>query len=268
MQLLNRGLLSIRGEAKSFLQSLITNDLHRCQESSAIYSLLLNSQGRYLFDFFIYRISNDEYILDTYPSNTQELINKLTLYKMRAKVSIVDVTSQYNIYYGASDELSMIQPLLLCKDPRYAYLKFRSLSEVKISNLSNSTTYLVDKYQYSIPEGGSELGSEKALAPEWGMDHLNAISYDKGCYVGQEVVARARYQGVIRKKVYKVVAKDGAKLPNCGDIYSSSLKIGVLYSSHNDIGIALIMNEGHIEPKIEQIPIILSLAPWYQARLL
>lgn len=187
-------------DSVKLLDSITSNQINT---ESITYTLMLSAQGRYLVDLFVYPLSNQQYLLEvakTAKTRALELLNK---YKMRNKITIEDTQDKYLCIYA---ECPIAQ--IAFKDPRHAKLQFKSILSIDTANLANlelePNLYNIDKYTFCIPEGESELKVEKSFPQEYGIDKLNGISYTKGCYIGQEVIARTKYQGVIRKKVYLV----------------------------------------------------------------
>nr|WP_040255789.1 folate-binding protein YgfZ [Rickettsia hoogstraalii] len=302
----NREIIKIIGlDSVKFLQNLVTNDI--CKNSYC-YTYLLNNQGRYLFDFFVYVHNLEEIYLDIDKSNKATLIEHLNFYKFRSKIQIIDCSDEYKVIYSL--QKLDIDTLVTSRDPRYSMLGFRSTVSSFLSlredaigveeaisgkileiatlpsvahndGLENHATiplcgsgnpaslYLEDKYNFAIIDGVEDLITDKSIPNMYGAEELNAISFDKGCYVGQEVISRAKYQGVIRRKIYKITAdEDLSSLVKDEEILADNDKIGVICSSYRNKAIALIREEKYLADKeaniiVKGIKINLSLAPWY-----
>ncbi|AAL03236.1 YgfZ/GcvT domain-containing protein [Rickettsia conorii] len=328
----NRDVIKIIGfDSVKFLQNLITNDIcksivnsvefgykergakpiigettsNAVGESKSIdynycYTYLLNNQGRYLFDFFVYVHNPEEIYLDIDKSNKAALIEYLNFYKFRSKIQVIDCSNEYKVIYSL--QKLDIESLITVRDPRYAKLGFRSINKLDVIPLCGiqtiikkdwtpwsshrvtegepppSTTspcengnpiYLEDKYNFAIIDGVEDLITDKSIPNMYGAEELNAISFDKGCYVGQEVISRAKYQGVIRRKIYKITAdEDLSSLVKDEEILADNNTIGVICSSYHNKAIALIREEKYLADKeadvtVKGIKINLSLAPWY-----
>lgn len=266
----NREVIKIAGsDSLKFLQNLTTNDINK---SNYCYTYLLNNQGRYLFDFFVYTHNLEEIYIDIDEKSKTALIDHLNFYKFRSKIEIIDCKDEYKIAYS-HQELNM-DSLVIARDPRYNLLGFRSITLSQAchscvgGNLSKKL-YLKDKYNFAIVDGVDDLASGESIPVIYGAEELNAISYDKGCYVGQEVISRAKYQGVIRRKIYKIIAEeDLSSLVKNEEIITTKDKIGIICSSYQNKAIALIREEKYLANKEEDITVGgikvgLSLAPWY-----
>ncbi len=189
----DRAIIEIAGDdRKKFLQGLITNDINKASEKNLIYSAMLNSQGRFLYDFFIFEIG-EKLIIDCFAARRDEIIQKLNFYKLRAKVEI-----------KKNDQLTVTQSFSLGQfaDPRHLELGFRTYSSNQPEASENS--YHTKRIALKIAESEHDLTYEKSLILEFGFDDLNAIDYQKGCYVGQELTARTHYSGQIRKKLFHI----------------------------------------------------------------
>lgn len=245
----NRTILSVTGEeALLFLQNLTTNDLVNNPYS---YNYLLSTQGRYLYDFFVSKISNNKLFIEMDSFSSQSFIKKLIFYKLRKNVEIQDITSDYSVLYSKQSIDTSDEVLSSNRDPRFFKLGFRSL--VKSSYINNiqlvhDDLYIKDKYEYTIPDGVTDLIFDQSLVSQFGAEELSAVSFSKGCYVGQEVISRAKHQGVIRKKLFKLNA--GTKIASSAagteitDLKGK--KIGVFCSGYNDLGIALLVCEKYL----------------------
>ncbi len=244
--LTNRAIIHIFGsDSQKFLQSLTTNDV---VNKTYTYNYLLNNQGRYLYDFFVYQDNSESYFLDVDKNSSATLIKRLSMYKLRSRIEICDVSEFYAMLYSESKVMNTVFSL---QDPRYNKLGFRSLIKTEnINKLQNkvSDLYLKNKYDFSIVDGNLDLVSEKSIPIEFGAEELNAIDYKKGCYVGQEVISRAKYQGVVRKKIFKLQCgtnfafiEQGAQVTDL-----DGNKAGKLCSFYKNLAIGLLWEEKYL----------------------
>lgn len=223
----NRSVIKIAGSARlEFLQSLLTNDLTKLDSQKFIYAMLLTPQGRFLYDFFITKIE-DGYLLDTQKVKVDELIKKLSMYKLRQDVQI---------------EKSDLIPILKIESD-----KFDLLSREYVSALPNSEQILFESFENKrmenlIPDADADFVFERTLPLEYGDFVVDGIDFKKGCYVGQEVMARSNYRGVIRKTIYKCTFEKTGFLKG-EDIIADGKKIGVMLGFNKTRGIALLNNE-------------------------
>jgi len=217
----NRSLLRLQGaDCKEFLQNLVSNDLNLLSPGQVIYAALLTPQGKFLHDFFIVQWQDAVY-LDCLTERASDLIRRLTMYKLRADVTIEDVSSDHQlsaIWGDAPDNfptaIGMAQAgtdYILYADPRLDHLGYRCI-ETKdskfLSNLSGTashplTDYTAHRLSLGVPEGGTDLIPEKNFLLEGNMEELNCVSFSKGCYVGQELTARTKYRAKIKKRLFR-----------------------------------------------------------------
>ena len=201
-----RSILEITGpDRKKFLQGLITNDVNKATEKNLIYSAMLNAQGRFLYDFFIFEIG-EKLILDCDALRRDEIFQKLNFYKLRAKVEI-----------KKNDEMEVYQSSVVGHQPSVDVHSFPDPRNSKLGNRIYAptsqlttydlrlTTYDFTRISLKIPENEQDLTYEKSFILEFGFDDLNAVDYQKGCYVGQELTARTHHTGQIRKKIFHVI---------------------------------------------------------------
>lgn len=249
-----RAVIKITGEDKfKFLQGLITNNVNNLSKEKAIYACMLTAQGKYFSDLFLY-LNHDNIIGDIPQTRANEIIQKLNLYKLRSKVTI-NLCPEYKVISFLNEPISSINELIVFSDPRNNSLGYRSY----IQNNIIIEKLTPDKYAYNlarienfIPEGDQDLIPEQSFILEYGFDQLNAIDYTKGCYVGQELVARTHYNGVIRKEIVQLEGIN--ELPKLGSIvYSGEKKLGIICSSvfNNALALIRVADYNNLAPNAE-----------------
>lgn len=187
----NRALIHVEGEDRaSFLQGLITNDILKAAPSTLIYACLLTPQGKFLHDFFVHN-TGDAYLLDCEGGDrAQDLYDRLLKYKMRAKVQI-SVENTVPVYAIFGDKSGL-------PDPRAAEMGNRTFIKPDLQE-KPFENWDLPRIKRTIPDGSRDLIPEKSTMDEAQMDQINAIDYEKGCYVGQELTARMHYRGLGKK---------------------------------------------------------------------
>lgn len=247
----DRSVLEISGpDSVKFLQNLITNDLSK---NNYCYSYMLSNQGKYLFDFFVFKASEEKFLVDINKNQLPLFKNKLLLYKLRANVTFVDLDN-YKVIYSLN--IAGFPTLISVKDPRSDLLGFRSIVASDISGSMVAGLYLKDKYDLAIPDGYTDLIYDRSIPLEYGAEELAGISYNKGCYVGQEVMSRTKYQGVIRKKIFHLYSdSDLGHLSKNYEINIDNVTIGTICSACKNNAIALIREEKYLALKDKEIAI-------------
>ncbi|GFZ83141.1 aminomethyltransferase [Rickettsiales bacterium] len=243
MSILDRSVVKISGpDTISFLQSIITNDANKLDDKKAIYSLILNPKGRILYDFFLLMHDsgddNECVLLDCNSSFTSDLVEMLNFYKFHAKVEIEDVSEHYSVAIVANNGAE--NAIAVFSDPRNQNLANHAIlpknQKLDLPQISPKD-YNLARIKKLIPDCALDVASGKSFPLEFGLQ--NAISFSKGCYIGQEVVSRAFNSGVVRKKLYLVCAEE--TLPGFGtEIIADDNKIGTMCSSEGNIGLALL----------------------------
>ena len=210
----NSRFLSIEGEeSAAFLQNLITNDINKCASDKFLYSCLLTPQGKFICDFFIF-MKDSKYIIETHSFFYEKLLKKLKLYKLRSKIIINEVTNFYS-YVVFGNLKKDDDTIILNNDPRNEHLGN------KLIHTSNKPTLLsnhkpIDERKYheihirnTVPLSHYDLDENKSLLLENNFENLNSISWDKGCYIGQEITARMKYRALLKKRIYSLKIING-----------------------------------------------------------
>ncbi len=255
-----RGVLSIDGpDARTFLQGIITNDIGHVGPACAIYAALLTPQGKFLFDFFIADDGEGGLLLDTRRDRVDALVERLDFYRLRAKVRIRDVSEDWRVSALIGDDAAGTARLVsrpgnarregrsvIMVDPRLTALGVRAIHPADSPAFAHVTDMPPDAYEtlrldLSVGEATLDILVARSFALESNFDHLNAIDFTKGCYVGQELTARTRYRGTVRRRLYRVSATGNAGLPDPGTLITAgTTEIGEMRSSAGATGIALI----------------------------
>ena len=210
----NSRFLCVEGEDSSdFLQNLITNDVFKCTKENIIYSCLLTPQGKFISDFFIFKKDN-KYIIETHSFFYETLLKKLSLYKLKSKVLINEITNffSYSVFGELENNFNFI---IFCEDPRNNKIGNKLICKTEdLEKLNNIKEIDEKKYheiliQNTVPLSHFDLEENKSLLLENNFENLNSISWDKGCYVGQEITARMKYRALLKKRIYSLTVKEG-----------------------------------------------------------
>lgn len=234
---INRALLKLSGkDAIDFLQGLITNDIKKLEENNIMFSAMLTGNGRFLFDFFIFKMAENLYI-DIVESDLAAFVSKLKMYKLRRDVEITEV-SDVKVYQVFAQEKIQLQDddLFIGKDPRNAVLGYRAyLNDGQALDgfaEQELNYYQLLRIQNKIVEGG-DLTKEKSIILEYGYKEQNAVAFDKGCYLGQELITRTERLGEIRKQLILLDLDHELSDKKLDLLAENKTKVLVLVSANN-----------------------------------
>jgi folate-binding protein YgfZ len=223
----DRAIIAVAGEDRqAFLQGLISNDTAKISAGRAVYATLLTAQGRFLFDLFIAE-QDGRYLVDCAGPRRADLIKRLSLYRLRSKATISDADADWCAAVLFGDGAAAAVGLggeagsaaafgggVAYVDPRLPDLGVRlilprataqaSLDGLKAANDANGVAYHRLRITLGVPDAARDLTPEKSILLENGFDELSAIDWQKGCYMGQELTARTRYRGLVRKRLLPV----------------------------------------------------------------
>lgn len=246
----DRGVISVAGgDAVKFLQGLLTNDVELAADGKAMFAALLSPQGKILADFFVTR-HGGRLLLECPRILASDLVKRLRMYKLRAAVDVADVSDDYSVLalWGEAPASSgQTAATLSFHDPRLPALGQRILAECRhardIAAATNGADAAPEDYHrhriaLGVPEGGRDFAFSDAFPHEAMMDLLNGISFTKGCYVGQEIVARMQHRGTARKRIVKVIGK--STLQTGAEVLAGDVVVGTVGSVSDSRGLVMI----------------------------
>jgi folate-binding protein YgfZ len=216
VHLADRGVVRVSGEdAKSFLDNLITCDLDRVSAHNARFGALLTPQGKILFDFLVFQAPEEiggAYYLDVLKVFAPDLAKRLGFYKLRAKVAIEDLSDSLALVAGWDAPRPDDEAGLVVDDPRLPDLGWRAIVAAQDAAefaRDPAEAYHAHRITLGVPEGGRDFLFGDAFPHEALMDQLNGVDFDKGCYVGQEVVSRMQHRGTARTRIVPAIYEGG-----------------------------------------------------------
>ena len=265
----DRAILYINGEdAKEFLQNLISNDINKVSDINSCFSSLLTPQGKFLYEFIIVKHKSG-YILDCEKPQADELFKQLSLYKLRSKVEILNLSNEFVVaafshekfltFDEAKDESGYTikyreDPIFL--DPRNKDLGARliinleklylSLKKLALNNANLKEYYSLSHSLGIVPRDLNKL-KDKLFGIECNFEELNGIDFKKGCYVGQENTARIKLKNKLSKRLFPINIING-RLHEGESIYNNEIEIGkVLIDSDYPFALIKYLNENFDE---------------------
>jgi folate-binding protein YgfZ len=247
----DRGVVRVVGEdAEKLLQGVITNDMALLARQPAIHAALLSPQGKMLFEFFVAR-EGSGFLLETATSQAAALAKRLSMYRLRAKATIADVSSLFAtvVSWGTPNAAPPDERAISFVDPRLAELGTRMLMPVpgRATGSVAADAYHAHRVALGVPEGGKDYALGDAFPHEADLDQLHGVSFTKGCFIGQEVVSRMQNRGTVRKRVVPVTGE--APLTPGAEIAAGAAMIGTIGSVAGERGLALVRLDRAAEAK-------------------
>jgi folate-binding protein YgfZ len=257
----DRGVLAVSGpDARAFLQGLVSNDVDRATGQTALWSAFLSAQGKYLYDFMI-AVHEDDLLLDCEAARAGEFAKRLSMYRLRSKVTVADVTADWTVAAafgpGAHDAFGLpaargaMAPFaggLAAVDPRLAAMGVRAMLPrsagdipLEALGLRPGTREDYDRHRIGlgVPDGSRDMEVDKTVLLEAGFEELAGVDFNKGCYMGQELTARTKFRGLVKRRLLPV-AVDGA-MPEPGTpVMLGDVEAGQIRSSAGGKAIAML----------------------------
>jgi len=235
----DRTVLAVSGEDRfTFLQGLVSNDVMSLQTQPAVWSAYLTAQGKYLADFFMIADSaQDRILLDCDAAQAAMLAPRLSRYRLRAKVAIAPTDLAVHAAWGDVAP----EGELVVKDPRTGGGGWRVIGPASTPN-ATFEAYEAHRIGLSLTDGAQDCEAEKTLLLEANFDLLGGISWTKGCYMGQELTARTRYRGLVRRRLMRVTSHSTLPAPGTPVMQGEKL-VGDLRSVVGTQGMAMLRTE-------------------------
>ncbi len=261
----DRAVIRVSGlDRIDFLQGLVSNNVEKISPEQSGYGALLTPQGKFLYDFFMYHQDEDSLLIECEGGDRADsLFKKLRMYKLRAKVELTDVSADYDVFAIFGDNAASALSLpdqagqtarfgdgIKAVDPRLAAMGCRVLLPHGEEGTLAGTgavkgtieAYHAQRVRLGLPNGSEELDVDKAILLENGFEELGGVDFKKGCYMGQELTARTKYRGLVRKRLLPIDI-DGPT-PEVGSlIMNDDREAGTIKSIHGNAGLAMIRLE-------------------------
>jgi folate-binding protein YgfZ len=229
--------LEISGQdSVPFIQNLITNDINKCKENHFVYSCLLTPQGKFFADFFIFK-NKEKYFFEVNDIFYENFLNKLNMYKLRSNINIEEIKLFYSFIIFGELEINNHYEILNF-DPRNNNIGKKLIQYDPLIKFNEKIIEIDEKkyheilIQNKVPYSPFDLQENKSLLLENNFDNINAISWDKGCFVGQEITARMKYRALLKKQLYALELISGNI--NIGDkIIENEVNLGEVISKAN-----------------------------------
>jgi len=231
-----RGVITVEGDDRvAFLQGLVSNDVAAARPGQAVWAALLTPQGKWLADFFVYADA-DRLLLDCELAQVPMLVQRLSRYRLRMTVTLAPqpVWQVYVAWGGRPDADCVIAP-----DPRLPDFAWRLLAIAPLRTNATPEEWDQHRLHAGLPDGSRDMETERSVLLEAGFDELAGVSWFKGCYLGQELTARTKYRGLVKRRLVPV-AIDGPLPPAGSPILRNGVEVGLMRSGRDHIGLAVL----------------------------
>jgi folate-binding protein YgfZ len=217
----------------------------------AVWAALLTPQGRFLNDMFVADDGRETLLLETERERAAGLAKKLSMYKLRSRVTVEDRAATTEVAVAWGDDAAALVPLegaVAFADPRLPELGVRVIApagtaarllEAKGFAAAPLEAWDACRLALGVPDGSRDLPVEKALLLENGFDELNGVDWQKGCYMGQELTARTKYRALIRKRLFPVRVEGPLPAPGAA-VHLGDEEVGELRSGAGDRALAML----------------------------
>jgi folate-binding protein YgfZ len=229
-----RGVVAVEGEDRvAFLQGLVSNDVEAAVPGRAVWTALLTPQGKWLADFFVFAHA-ETLLLECEAGQIQTLIQRLSRYRLRMKATLrPEPALHVHVAWAGRPDLSAI----MAPDPRLPDFAWRILAAEPLAG--NATPEDWDRHRLvaGLPDGSKDLEADRSVLLEANFDELAGVSWSKGCYMGQELTARTKYRGLVKRRLVPVSVHGDLPLPGTL-ILRDGAEVGTMRSGRDGIGLA------------------------------
>ena len=240
----DRALIRIGGpDWRSFLQGLLTQDVETLEPGACRFAAMLTPQGKLLFDMFLHGIEGGV-ILEVQTAQRDALVQRLTIYRLRAKAEIAAVPGAAFVLWGADKADAGWAP-----DPRLPALGWRAVGEAPPSaeaEVADAAAYEAHRLALGLPDPARDCAPDKTYPVEADFDLLNGVDFKKGCFVGQETTSRMKRRGPIKTRMAPIDYEGEA--PAFGaEILAGELRAGEVLSGGPGRAMALLRLDRALE---------------------
>ena len=238
----DRGALEVAGEDRvAFLQGLVSNDAAEAAPGRAVWAALLTPQGKWLADFFVFS-DGERLLLDCEREQAPMLAARLSRFRLRSRVSLRDISAEVAVHAGWGGA-ALPGIALAAPDPRLPEAGWRALAPAPLPGADASPEdWDLHRLRLGLPDGSRDMATEQTVLLEAGFDELRGVSWTKGCYMGQELTARTRYRGLLKRRLVPV-AVDGPLPPRGTPVLAGGAEVGEMRSGRDGLGMALLRLE-------------------------
>ena len=228
----DRGVIAVEGgDRVAFLQGLVSNDVEAVAPNRAVWAALLTPQGKWLADFFILS-DGDRLLLDCERAQATSLLQRLSRFRLRAKVALRLAEGLH--VHAAWDGAPAVEAIT-ASDPRLPDAGWRVIAPGPMPTTALAADWDRHRLRLGLPDGSRDLEAEKTVLLEAGFDELHGISWSKGCYMGQELTARTKYRGLVKRRLAPVEIRGSLPAPGT-PVRRGEREVGTMRSGRDGIG--------------------------------
>lgn len=228
----------------AFLQGLVSNDV--AQAGQGVWAALLTPQGKWLADFFV-KEAEGALWLDLERDRAELVTRTLARFRLRAKVTVEEVSATHVVEAGWG-EARPAEPLAFA-DPRHPDAGWRRIAPLPLPAGAGAAAWDAHRLALGLPDGARDLDAEKSVLLEAGFDELAGVSWTKGCYMGQELTARTKYRGLVKRRLLPVRV-EGPLPPRGAPVTLGGAEVGEMRSGQGARGLALLRVEAARAPAL------------------
>ena len=234
-----RAVLELAGADRvGFLQGLVSNDVAAAAPGRAVWAALLTPQGKWLADFFVLS-DGERLLLDVEAGQAAMIAQRLSRYRLRSAVRVAPAALHV---HAAWDGTPFGAEAVAAPDPRLPDAGWRVLAPAPLPADADEGNFDRHRLALGLPDGSRDLEAEKTVLLEAGFDELNGVSWDKGCYMGQELTARTKYRGLVKRRLVPVAVAGPLPAPGT-PVLREGAEVGAMRSGRDALGMALLRLE-------------------------
>jgi len=233
----DRGVVAVDGPDRvAFLQGLVSNDVEQAAPGRAVWAALLTAQGKWLADFFILT-DGERLLLDVERGHAAMIVQKLTRFRLRSKATLAELPEwQVHVAWDGMPEAA--PGVVVAADPRLAEAGWRVLAPAALAADAPAEAWDAHRLALGLPDGSRDLEADKTVLLEAGFDELGGVSWSKGCYMGQELTARTKYRGLIKRRLVAVAVDGVLPPPGTPVLRGDGVVVGTMRSGQGSAALA------------------------------
>ncbi len=235
----DRAVIEISGADRvPFLQGLVSNDVTEAAPCHAVWAALLTPQGKWLADFFVLSDTSgprERLLLDCAAAQAADIAQRLSRFRLRSAVTVAPVPLHVHAAWDGTPDLP--PEAIAAPDPRLPDAGWRILSATPLPANATAEDWNQHRLALGLPDGARDLEAGRTVLLEAGFDELGGVSWTKGCYMGQELTARTKYRGLVKRRLVPVSVEGAVPAPGT-PVLRNGTEVGTMRSGRDGLGLA------------------------------